>query len=309
MFKKLFSFGFISLILLILAGVIFWRWAKLPVDEKNTTPQVFVIPQGQSAKIIGQRLKTSGFIKSQLAFNLLVDQQSLGNKLQAGDFRLSPSMNLSIIIDSLTHGSLDYWITFPEGLRAEEYAERLASKSDLDQQAFILAAKPYEGHLFPDTYLIPQTASAEDIVQLLTTTFDKKSPTQDDDLIVLASLIEREAKHAKDRPLVASVLHNRLEIGMALQIDATVQYVIGKPDNWWKKDLTKQDLAANSPYNTYLHPGLPPKPIANPGLASLEAALNPAQTNYLFYVSDSSGYNHYAEDLTGHNSNIEKYLR
>ncbi|MFH0942814.1 MAG: endolytic transglycosylase MltG [Candidatus Beckwithbacteria bacterium] len=309
MFKKLFLLGVISLILLFIAGVLFWRWANSPVDKKNSAPQVFVVPQGQSAKIIGQRLKTSGFIKSQLAFNLLIDQQSLGNKLQAGDFRLSPSMDLSTIIDSLTHGSLDYWITFPEGLRGEEYAQRLADKSNLDPQAFILAAKPYEGHLFPDTYLIPQTASAEDIIKLLTDTFDQKSPTQDDDLIILASLIEREAKHAQDRPLVSSVLHNRLELGMALQIDATVQYIIGRPDNWWKKELSKQNLAIDSPYNTYLYPGLPPKPISNPGLASLKAALEPAKTNYLFYLSDSSGYNHYAEDLAGHNANIDKYLR
>lgn len=308
MLKKLFVFGLTGLTLLFLIGIVFWRWSNSPVDINNTTPQVFVVPQGQSAKIIGQRLKTNGFIKSQLAFNLLVDQQSLGNKLQAGDFRLSPSMDLSAIIDSLTHGSLDYWITFPEGLRVEEYAERLAEKSNLDPQAFILAAKPYEGRLFPDTYLIPQTASAEDIVKLLTDTFNRKSPTQADDLIILASLIEREAKHSQDRPLVSSVLHNRQELKMALQIDATVQYIVGKPDKWWKKELTKQDLTIDSPYNTYLYPGLPPKPIANPGLASLEAALKPAETNYLFYLSDSSGYNHYATDLVGHNANIDKYL-
>ena len=96
---------------------------------------------------------------------------------------------------------------------------------------------------------------------------------------------------------------------MALQVDATVQYLVGKPNNWWKKELTKQDLAVNSPYNTYLHPGLPPQPIANPGLAALQAAVNPASTNYLYYVSDSSGYNHYAEDLTGHQANIAQYLK
>ena len=309
MLKKLFFLGFLSLTVFIVAVYLFWQSAIKPVDPKNQTPQIFVVPQGQSAKIIGKRLQAESLIKSQLAFNLLVDQQNLSNKLQAGDFRLSPSMDLKTIIDSLTHGSLDYWITFPEGLRVEEYAERLSAKSDLDPQAFILAAKPFEGRLFPDTYLIPQTASAEDIIALLTETFIKKSPTQDKDLIILASLIEREAKHSQDRPLVSSVLHNRLKINMALQIDATVQYVVGKPNNWWKKDLTKQDLAINSPYNTYLHPGLPPQPIANPGLAALQAAVNPDSTNYLYYVSDSSGYNHYAEDLAGHQANIAQYLQ
>lgn len=309
MLKKLFFLGFLSLIIFIVGAYLFWQWAIRPVDPKNNTPQVFVVPQGQSAKIIGKRLKAEGLIKNQLAFNLLVDQQSLSDNLQAGDFRLSPSMDLKTMIDSLTHGSLDYWITFPEGLRVEEYAERLAAKSDLDPQVFILAAKPFEGQLFPDTYLIPQTASAEDIVALLTDTFSQKSPTQDKELIILASLIEREAKHSQDRPLVSSVLHNRLKIGMTLQIDATVQYIVGKSNNWWKKDLTKQDLAINSLYNTYLHPGLPPKPIANPGLAALQAAVSPASSDYLYYVSDSSGYNHYATTLEEHNQNITQYLK
>jgi len=308
MLKKLFFLGFLSLIVFIAGAYLFWQWAIKPVDPKNQTPQVFVVPQGQSARIIGKRLQTEGLIKNQLVFNLLVDQQSLSNQLQAGDFRLSPSMDLTTIIDSLTHGSLDYWITFPEGLRVEEYAERLAAKSDLDSQAFILAAKPFEGQLFPDTYLIPQTASAQDIIALLTETFTQKSPTQDKNLIILASLIEREAKHDQDRPLVSSVLHNRLKVGMALQVDATVQYLVGNPNNWWKKDLTKQDLTVNSPYNTYLHLGLPPQPIANPGLAALQAAVNPASTDYLYYVSDSSGYNHYASSLEEHNQNIGKYL-
>ena len=95
---------------------------------------------------------------------------------------------------------------------------------------------------------------------------------------------------------------------MALQIDATVQYILGQTDQWWKRNLSKEDLQISSPYNTYLHPGLPPNPIANPGLDSLQAALNPAKTDYLYYVSDSSGYNHYAADLDGHNANVKEFL-
>lgn len=309
MLKNFFFLVFFSLIVFIVGIYLFWQWAIKPVNPKNQIAQIFVVPQGQPAKIIGKRLQAEKLIKNQLAFNFLVDQQNLSSQLQAGDFRLSPSMDLKTIVDSLTHGSLDYWITFPEGLRAEEYAEKLSAKANLDPQAFILAAKPFEGRLFPDTYLIPQTASIEDIVALLTETFARKSPTQEKDLIILASLIEREAKHSQDRLLVSSVLHNRLEINMALQIDATVQYVVGKPNNWWKKELTKIDLAISSPYNTYLNSGLPPQPIANPGLAALEAAVNPATTNYLYYVSDSSGYNHYAATLEEHQRNIAQYLQ
>jgi len=318
MVKKLFSIGLLAFIGLLVVIFFWWQWATRPIHSLDSSEQIFVVPQGQTAKIIGQRLLQADLIKSQLAFELLVDRKNFGYRLQAGDFKLSSSMSLSTILETLVHGSLDYWVTFPEGWRVEEYAARLATKSDIDQQAFILAAKPYQGRLFPDTYLIPQNASVEDITKLLTTTFDKKFASLTKDLlqsglsekqaIILASLIEREAKHEQDRPLVSSVLHNRLRINMAFQIDATVQYILGKPDDWWPKNLTSQDLKTPSPYNTYLHPDLPPAPIANPGLASLKAALNPTSTDYLYYVSDSSGYNHYAEDLDSHRQNIKKYL-
>jgi len=307
MVKKLLGFVLVGISgLVLLLG--YWRWAVSPVNQKNNNPQIFVVPQGQSVKTIAARLKQAGLIKNELIFRLAVERKALSASLQAGDFRLSPGMNLEAIIESLTHGRLDYWITFPEGLRVEEYAEKLAAKSGIDINDFILAAKPYEGQLYPDTYLIPDNASAEDIVTLLTDTFKQKSPTRDQKTIILASLIEREAKHEPDRPLVSSVLHNRLRLGMALQVDATVQYILGKRNSWWPKNLSREDLKTPSPYNTYLQPGLPPKPICNPGLLNLEAALNPAQTDYLYYVSDSGGYNHYAVTLEEHNANVAKYL-
>jgi UPF0755 protein len=285
-----------------------WSWAKVPVDRQNNSAQIFVVPAGQGTGAIANRLKQEGFIKSPLVFKLLVDRKGYDGRLQAGEFRLSQAMSLDKIIEALSHGSEDYWITFPEGLRVEEYAQKLAEKAAIDEAEFIVAAKTFEGKLFPDTYLIPQTASVENIVELLTQTFTAKSPTQDPKTIIIASLIEREAKHAEDRALVSSVIHNRLDIGMALQIDATVQYVLGKKGNWWPKDLTRENLEVESPYNTYKYAGLPPKPIANPSLASLQAALKPAQTDYLYYISDNSGINHYAVTLEEHNQNIEQYL-
>ncbi len=309
MIKKLISFGLISIVIALTLIYGSFQWAKKPANPNLTEAQVFVVPQGQATTTIGKRLKQADLIKSELAFRLLVDRKNYSNKLQAGDFYLNPSMNLETIIESLTSGSLDFWITFPEGLRVEEYANKILSKTaNFSKSDFIITAKPYEGRLFPDTYLIPQTASAQDVVDLLVNTFNQKSPTQDKTTIILASLIEREAKHQKDRPLVASVLHNRLNLGMALQIDATVQYVLGQEGNWWPKDLTFEDLKTPSPYNTYQNASLPPGPIANPGLEALKAAANPANTDYLYYVSDSGGYNHYSKDLDGHHQNIEKYL-
>lgn len=309
MVKKLTFFGLVIIAVALLVGFTAYKWAVSPVNPSLTEAQVFVIPQGQATSTIGTRLKQAGLIKSDLAFKLLVDRMNYTSKLQAGDFHLNPSMNLETIIESLTHGSLDYWVTFPEGLRVEQIADKVLEKTaNFSKTEFIVTAKPYEGRLFPDTYLVPQTASAQDIVTLLTDTFNQKSPTQDKTAIILASLIEREAKHDKDRVLVASVLYNRINIGMALQIDATVQYILGKPGNWWPNNLTYEDLETPSPYNTYQNSTLPPGPIANPGLAALKAAANPASSDYLYYISDSSGYNHYATDLAGHNANIEKYL-
>ncbi|MCL4387469.1 endolytic transglycosylase MltG, partial [Patescibacteria group bacterium] len=127
---------------------------------------------------------------------------------------------------------------------------------------------------------------------------------------IVAYLIEREAKKDEDRPLVASVILNRFNIGMKLDIDATIQYALGYQEDekrWWKKSLTLDDIKLNSPYNTYRVSGLPPTPISNPGLASLQAVVNPSDTNYLYYITDSKGINHYGKTLEEHNANIQKY--
>jgi len=176
----------------------------------------------------------------------------------------------------------------------------------------------YEGSLFPDTYLFPKDSTIDTIITIMTNNFEEKYKTLDtsrvnfskEEIITLASLIEREAKHSDDRLRVSSVIHNRLDLGMKLDIDATLQYTLGfQPDEkrWWKKSLTNDDKKVNSPYNTYTRAGLPPGPISNPGLLSLEAAISPAQTDYLYYITDSSGQNRYAQTLEEHEENISKY--
>ena len=176
-----------------------------------------------------------------------------------------------------------------------------------------------EGYLFPDTYLVPKDADINLIVSVMRNNFEKKfsdlsiSPTNKltkNEIVTIASLVEREAKFPQDRPLIASVILNRLSIEMKLDIDATLQYALGyQPDQktWWKKELINQDKEINSFYNTYRIAGLPPTPISNPGLASLNAAVTPAKTNYLFYMTDGKGITHYAETLNQHNANIQKF--
>jgi len=177
--------------------------------------------------------------------------------------------------------------------------------------------------MFPDTYLIPRDATASAIVEMLLENFNKKitNAMREDakktglsfeQTIILASLVEREGNSDADRPVIAGVLLNRMKLDMPLQVDATLQYALGYQPfekSWWKKELTDEDKKIASLYNTYIHPGLPPGPIANPGLASIKAAIYPTATDYLYYIHDRTAAVHFSRTVDEHNANIEKYLR
>ncbi|MEZ4195509.1 MAG: endolytic transglycosylase MltG [Candidatus Paceibacterota bacterium] len=186
---------------------------------------------------------------------------------------------------------------------------------EFDAEEFILLATPSEGRLFPDTYLLPEEYTAEELFDLLTSTFTEKLlPWQDeilahnlslDQIIILASIIEREANSPESKKMVSGILQQRLEIGMPLQADASVEYILDKP----LKELAADDLKVDSPYNTYLNTGLPPTPIGNPGLDAIVAVLEPTTTDYLFYITGNDGEFYYAKDFDGHKLNIARYLR
>ena len=310
----------IFFIVVIFALIFWWNNMLLPVNPNNKMTSIFVVKKGDTVREIAYNLKTKRLITNPIVFFLLLKKLGLDKKIEAGDFRLSPSMTLDDIAQNLTHGILDIWITIPEGLRAEEIAEILKDKIPTYESFWKDELAKNEGYLFPDTYLIPKDANIALIISLMFDNFDKKyasiTPNEKkqlskNDSVILASLIEREAKFSQDRPLISSVILNRLNIGMKLDVDATVQYALGyskDQKSWWRKDLSLEDLKINSPYNTYTNQGLPPKPIANPGVASLQAALEPANTDYLYYISDKTGRNHYAKTLLEHNANIKKYL-
>jgi len=301
------------------ASIIWWNNMLLPPDPNNSAPTIFVIDKGDGVREIASNLKNKGLIKSPTAFFLLIKRLGLDKKIEAGDFRLNPSMTAEEVAQTLTHGRLDIWVTIPEGKRAEEIAEILEANIPSYKPSWKIKLIEKEGYLFPDTYLIPKDADIELVVALMLDNFDNKytsiatnkaDPLTINDRIVVASLVERESKFPQDRPLVASVIHNRLNIGMKLDIDATVQYALGFQEDeksWWKKNLSLEDLKINSPYNTYLSPGLPPNPIANPGTESLRAVLAPADTEYLYYVSDKTGRIHFAKTLPEHQVNVQKY--
>lgn len=312
------------LILIFLAGsYLFYKEGSLPVNKENQTPQIFVIRPGDNLDTIATNLKSADLIRSKVVFYLTVVLLRIDKNIQFGDFRLTQAMSSEEIAKNLTHGTLDIWVTIVEGLRKEEIAEILAKDfHELSEAEFI--SKADEGYLFPDTYLMPREASADAALNILTNTFAQKVTRDLEDkfhklnltkqqAIILASIVEREAKFNEDRQTVASIFLRRMAEGIPLQADATVQYALGYQEDektWWKKSLALDDLKLDSPYNTYLYSGLPPTSISNPGLSSIEAVAgaNP-DTSYLFYISDKSGHMHYSRGLDEHNANIEKYLR
>lgn len=304
---------FLVVIFVLGASFFWWQRGLSPVDKKNKETKIFVVYKGEGIRSIAKRLKDEKLINDQIVFFILIQKLGLAGKIEAGDFRLSPSMDAQSLALELTHGTLDVWITIPEGLRSEEISQILQGKVPSSKNEWTPELKKNEGYLFPDTYLIPKDADINLVIKIMHDNFEKKwgelkSDKNIREVVTLASIVEREAKFREDRPLVAGILTNRLKLEMPLQADATVQYARGKVDsNWWKRP-TREDLKINSPFNTYLYTGLPPSPISNPGLEALKAAVNPAKTNYLYYLSSEDGRMHYAESLEEHNQNIEKYL-
>jgi UPF0755 protein len=320
--KTFFLIFFVSNLLLIALGIYSASLFR-PVDPSSTLESQFVIPKGQSITKIGLRLYEQDLIKSDLAFKIIVKKEKLENKIQAGSFKLSPSMSLSEIASALTVGTEDAWVTLQEGWRKEEIAESMVRQGFefFDKDEFLELAKYDEGRLFPDTYLLPQQISAKQFHSLLINTFDKKTAELEDDIensgksldeiLVMASLVEREGRGYQNLRYVAGILWNRIDIGMALQVDATLQYANGyskTEQTWWKEPLAS-DKEIDSPYNTYQNAQLPPNPISNPGLDALRATINPIQNDYLYYIHDKSGVGHYATSYEGHLDNINKYLR
>jgi UPF0755 protein len=323
--KKITLTSIIALFILsIISGFLYLRWLSQPVNLSDTSVERFIIPRGQAVTVIGERLTAAGLIKHPLVFRLIVRQENLGDKIQSGSFDLSASMDTREIANTLTQGTQDVWITILEGWRAEEIAQSLSLQDldNFDENEFLQIARPLEGRLFPDTYLIPREISSQQIVNLLVSTFDRKivndleneiiaSSRNFEDIIVMASLIEREARDYQQMRHVSGILWNRINIGMALQVDATLQYAKGYDgvrNTWWSPPLAI-DKQINSPFNTYRNPGLPPAPISNPGVNAVKAALNPLQVDDLYYLHAPDGSMYFAKTLDGHNANINRYLR
>ncbi|CAN5256981.1 endolytic transglycosylase MltG [soil metagenome] len=290
------------------------------------------VPPGASARQIATLLAESGVIESANEFELTVRDQGIANQLRAGTYRLITGMGIDDVLPLLLRGPVAdaYRVTIPEGLRVTEIIDILVEASGLQRGDFETAltqggviseirnmpAAPtltdWEGLLFPDTYEFLRESPAARILQVLTDTMEERVASVDWTALgesgfdiyqgmVVASLIESEVRVADERPLVSSVVYNRLREGMALQIDASVLYGIGT------RDPAEFNNEHESPYNLYKYPGLPPTPIGAPGRASLEAAARPAVTEYFFYVlSTAEGGHAFAETFDQHLANIER---
>lgn len=299
-----------------------------PAGSAVETPRVVLIRPQTSAFRIAAALKDAGVIRSRMAFLVVAVARGTHRRLLPGEYEFDRHLPLLEIVRRLEQGrGLVHQVTIPEGFAAQQIAELLADNGLVDRDRFLRLLKDrgtleqhwmegdsLEGYLFPDTYRMVKGQSEEVMIQRMVRRFrevvgpEERARAQElqmslQDVVTLASLIEREAREPEERPLISGVFHNRLRKGMPLQSDPTVMYALSR----FSGRLTKANLQAPSPYNTYLNHGLPPGPIANPGRASIMAALYPAPSPYLYFVSKNDGTHAFSRTLREHNALVRRY--
>jgi UPF0755 protein len=309
-----------------------WYETRRPVRTESQPPARLLIEPGTPVKQMGRELQGLGLVRHPEIFRLLVLERGAQDKLKAGEYELSGRMSLADIVDKMARGDVvRRFVTFPEGLNIDDMAQIVAARglpaagflavardpapiADLDPQA-----RDLEGYLFPDTYEIPPRPDAATVVarqgvdrfrQKITPELPavKESGYSLREVVTLASLVELETAVPAERPRVAAVFLNRLRKRMPLQTDPTVIFSMRKAGTW-DGNIRKRDLAIDSPYNTYRYPGLPPGPIASPGIESIRAVLHPATSDELYFVSRNDGSHHFSRTLAEHSRAVDLYQR
>lgn len=308
----------------------------------DDTPVRFVVESGETGLDVAERLLEQELIRDPRLFRYYLIEEGL--TVEVGEFVLSQTMTPFEIADALQFGRAgEVALTIPEGRRMEEIAElaegigidrnefmslvgtplaqiRATSEIDLDFLSDSPSTSNLEGYLFPDTYLLPEGANAADLVERLLSTFDSKVTPEDrnklveqgislHDVVILASIVEREAVLSEERSIIASVYRNRIDAGIKLDADPTVQYALGHPGDWWPEITADHYVSVESPWNTYLSPGLPPGPIANPGIDSIRAVLAPSETQYIFFMRDCQADDGSHLFATSQEEHLENYVR
>ncbi|MFA5643819.1 MAG: endolytic transglycosylase MltG [Candidatus Paceibacterota bacterium] len=315
--KKSFLTIFILFLAAVLAVFLYAVWQVLPM-QLRAPKELFVVSKNFSeAEIIGQLAK-KGFIKNEEAFRWALKQEGGGGKIVPGGYYISKGMSAISLAEILAAPPVQKWVTLPEGLRKEESADILQKElgwDDRRRQEFLDSSK--EGYVFPETYLLDAGLSGKEISGIMSDQFNEEFSDQFEkysgglsleEVVTLASLVQRESRNAREMPLVAGIILNRLGLDMKLDIDAALQYQLGTSKDWWPQ-VSSADKSVDSGYNTYLRKGLPVAPICDPGIAALNAVLLPQENDYLYYLHDSSGAIHCAKTYQEHLSNINKYLR
>ncbi len=333
MMLKLIKRSLLLAAILILFLASWFAFEFLSTPQKPTEKILYEIEKGEGAKSLAEHLKEEGIIQKKTAFLLGHSLFFSQKTIKAGEYVFELPLSIQKILQIITEGKiLLHSATIPEGLTRMEIANHLESLGIAKRQVFMKAsedtntisaidkdAQDLEGYLFPETYFFPKGVATERIVSSMTTQFKNtfseewKRRAEEIDLsireiIILASLIEKETSLSDERSLVSAVFHNRLKKRMKLDCDPTIIYAL-KQEGQFKDRLRTKDMQLDSPYNTYLYSGLPPSPIANPGKESIEAALYPADKDFLFFVAKNDGSHHFSRSFREHQNAVNKYQR
>jgi UPF0755 protein len=326
---------FLLLIIIVLAVITIFGYqyyssaVRYVLNSSGTDRIVVNVKQGDTAKDVAEQLYEKKLIRSPAVFGFYLDQQGLDGQIKAGRIVVQENYTLSEIIDALVEGKGgEMSVTILEGWTIQQIADYMASLDLTTADEFMDCIKTcefegdhlpngyLEGYLYPDTYFVdPASYSNKQFIQRLINTFESKLdndiwiPLEKEnrtleDVIIMASVVEREERDPDERPTVAGILWNRYDANIGLGADATVLYALGRT----KGGLTYTDLQVDSPYNTRKYAALPPTPICNPNITSIKAAADPALTDYWYYLHDSDGAVHYAKTLDEHNTNKAKYI-
>ncbi len=316
---------FLVVVFVLLGIGLFW----VSPARKGVEPQLVCIAEGESVAQVAEDLHKRGIISSRRLFLLWVKLLGLGKGIKAGEYSLGSEMTPAAILEKLTKGLVfQHPVTIPEGFTRLQIANLLAERGLVEKEKFLsltkdpevmkrygLSGPNLEGYLFPDTYLLGRGVSAQTVVDVMVRRFlqltaplkklAEEKGMKMEDVVTLGSIIEKETGLGQERPVIASVFLNRLKKGMRLESDPTVIYGLEEFDG----NLRKKDLIQETPYNTYVIQGLTPGPISNPGLDSMRAVLQPAETDYLYFVSKNDGSHHFSKTLAEHNRAVGIYQK
>jgi len=337
----LFSTALLGVILLLMSVgsyAYIQRAINTPLSKKKVEKREFTIREGENVGQIAYNLEKERLINGKDYFRIYVWQRGLAGRLQAGNYELSPSMTIPEIVELFVSGKVksdEISVTIPEGFSNKEIDERLAKNGLIKKGEFLnfdknitldlskydfLKDKPnnvgLQGYYFPDTYVYHKGSSVEEITKKMLDNFDRRlsNSLREEirrqgksifEVVILASIVEKEAKYPEDMKMIAGIFQNRLKMGKPLESDATINYITGSG----RSQSTYEDIQIDSPYNTYKYPGLPPGPISNPGLEAIKAVVYPAKTDYLYFLTKKDGKAVFSKTYEEHLRNKKKYLQ